>query len=400
MVLAARSLRHTHMRALLLTRFETISPVKQGIGACDAGLCLAVNQGFYHVWSSIFLVLIHGRIADNVMCDKSESCWLDDLLIYREESRLLSIGSCVGKFYRGHELKKMHDFLCQGLLKSSNALPGRVGVNTCLVLQYHRVASLCFDPLQLAVEPYIFERQIEYLAENFNVISIDELKIHLETSRPFRERTVVITFDGGYCDILYTAKDVLDRFGVPAAVFASSANIIEGGRFWWQELEDFLLANNCRGQLELEIDCQLCRWPLLTQFDKCRAYEDLYSILSNKTPSEQRIIVEEISGSLELHAEEFDNHRTMSGQELRKLTEGGLITVGGHTHNYVKLSSLPAHRRIAEGKSTKLIARELYVSPKTVEWHRSQLMKKLSIDSVAELVKYAISEGLTSIACA
>ncbi len=56
-------------------------------------------------------------------------------------------------------------------------------------------------------------------------------------------------------------------------------------------------------------------------------------------------------------------------------------------------------RSIAEGKPTKLIARELGVSPKTIQWHRSQLMKKLSIESVAELVKYAISEGLTSVAC-
>lgn len=55
---------------------------------------------------------------------------------------------------------------------------------------------------------------------------------------------------------------------------------------------------------------------------------------------------------------------------------------------------------IAEGKSTKLIARELYVSPKTVEWHRGQLMKKLRIESVAELVKYAISEGLIRVAYA
>jgi two-component system response regulator NreC len=55
---------------------------------------------------------------------------------------------------------------------------------------------------------------------------------------------------------------------------------------------------------------------------------------------------------------------------------------------------------IAEGKSTKQIARELYVSPKTIEWHRSQLMKKLHIESIAELVKYAISEGLTSVAYA
>ena len=52
---------------------------------------------------------------------------------------------------------------------------------------------------------------------------------------------------------------------------------------------------------------------------------------------------------------------------------------------------------IAEGKSTKTIARELFVSNKTIEWHRSQLMHKLGVQSVAELVKYAISEGLTCV---
>ncbi|MCK4752524.1 MAG: response regulator transcription factor [Planctomycetes bacterium] len=50
---------------------------------------------------------------------------------------------------------------------------------------------------------------------------------------------------------------------------------------------------------------------------------------------------------------------------------------------------------IAEGKATKVIAKELYVSIKTIEWHRSQIMKKLGLQSVAELVKYAIREGLT-----
>jgi two-component system response regulator NreC len=53
---------------------------------------------------------------------------------------------------------------------------------------------------------------------------------------------------------------------------------------------------------------------------------------------------------------------------------------------------------ISEGNSTKVIARDLHVSPKTIEWHRSQLMKKLRIESIAELVKYAISEGLTTVA--
>ena len=253
----------------------------------------------------------------------------------------------------------MHDFSCKNLSKSSSAISGHIGVDTCLVLQYHRVASLCFDSLQLAVEPYHFEKQIEYLAQNFNVISIGEMERHLETSRLFRERTVVVTFDGGYTDVLYTAKEVLERFEVFATVFASSANITEGGQFWWQELEDFLIANHFEGQLELEIDCQLYKWSLVTQLDRFRAYDDLYSILSDKTPVEQRTIVEQITRSLDLQAEELDNHRTMSAQELRKLAEGGLVTIGGHTHSYVKLSCLPKWQQIEEVLKNKNVLEEV-----------------------------------------
>jgi len=50
---------------------------------------------------------------------------------------------------------------------------------------------------------------------------------------------------------------------------------------------------------------------------------------------------------------------------------------------------------LAEGKTTKQAALRLYISPKTVEVHRLNLMNKLNMDSIAELTKYAIQEGLT-----
>ena len=49
---------------------------------------------------------------------------------------------------------------------------------------------------------------------------------------------------------------------------------------------------------------------------------------------------------------------------------------------------------IAEGKQNKEIAAILYVSVRTVEFHRSRLMSKLGAHSVAELTRLAIQEGL------
>ena len=52
---------------------------------------------------------------------------------------------------------------------------------------------------------------------------------------------------------------------------------------------------------------------------------------------------------------------------------------------------------VAEGLTTKDIAAKLHISVKTVETHRKQIMDKLEIRSVAELTKYAVREGLTSL---
>jgi DNA-binding NarL/FixJ family response regulator len=51
---------------------------------------------------------------------------------------------------------------------------------------------------------------------------------------------------------------------------------------------------------------------------------------------------------------------------------------------------------IAEGNSTKEIARKLHLSVKTIETHRMQLMERLGIHDVAGLVRFAIRAGLVT----
>ena len=52
---------------------------------------------------------------------------------------------------------------------------------------------------------------------------------------------------------------------------------------------------------------------------------------------------------------------------------------------------------LAEGKTTREIANTLCLSTKTVETHRRQMMEKLNIYNVANLIKFAIRKGLTSL---
>jgi len=54
-------------------------------------------------------------------------------------------------------------------------------------------------------------------------------------------------------------------------------------------------------------------------------------------------------------------------------------------------------RLVVSGKSTKEIAQLLDKSPQTVDASRRQIMQKLGIENLADLVKYAIREGLTTL---
>jgi len=231
--------------------------------------------------------------------------------------------------------------------------------DTCLILQYQRVALLQYDPLGLATEPVRFEAQMAYLAENCNVVSIDEFDSHRQAGVALAPRSVIVTFDGGYADVFYTAAAVLQEYEIPAAVFAFSSNLISGRQPWWDALEDYLIANSCGERLSLEIDGELVHWPLRSTFERLRAYDELYELLSNRAWCDQEAIIAQIARNLKLEAPERDEHEMMNVQQLRKLDQTGLITVGGHAHNYVKLSSLSESEQAEEISKNKVVLEEV-----------------------------------------
>ena len=53
-------------------------------------------------------------------------------------------------------------------------------------------------------------------------------------------------------------------------------------------------------------------------------------------------------------------------------------------------------RMIGEGLSTTEISERLFRSPKTIEWHRMSLGRKLGVKTRVELVRIAIQAGLVN----
>ena len=84
-------------------------------------------------------------------------------------------------------------------------------------------------------------------------------------------------------------------------------------------------------------------------------------------------------------------HSPQVQRQLTDLLRGGTPAVGVAALTEREREVL---KRIAEGSSTKEIATRLDISARTVESHRANLMRKLDVRSVAQLVRIAIREGL------
>lgn len=95
------------------------------------------------------------------------------------------------------------------------------------------------------------------------------------------------------------------------------------------------------------------------------------------------------------------NNRTYLSPQVAETVIGDYLQLA-QTVNSSVFSLLSSRERevlqlLSEGHSTSQIAERLCISVKTVETYRQHLMEKLNIRNIAELTKYAIREGLTTL---
>jgi DNA-binding NarL/FixJ family response regulator len=98
----------------------------------------------------------------------------------------------------------------------------------------------------------------------------------------------------------------------------------------------------------------------------------------------------------------LQHNRTFFTARVAEFVLSGYHGANGTPKKELRSALTPREREVvqllAEGKSTKEVASHLNLSVKTAETHRSNIMRKLGLHCVSELVLYAVRNGIVQVA--
>jgi len=254
-----------------------------------------------------------------------------------------------------------------------------------LVLLYHRVIDLSFDPQLLSVTPQHFDEHLEILHQFTQPMRLKDLASAIQTDKLPR-RGVVITFDDGYIDNLQEAKPMLERYAIPATIFVTAGQLGSQDEFWWDELDRLLLQpGKLPETLYLRIHDGSHRWELngateYTEDDYMRycgwhidqsndptprhkLYRSLYQLLHSMQQIERRRTIEKLQNWAGKDRWRRLSHRTLNADEVVLLAQGGLVEIGAHTMTHPMLATLPISLQREEISQSKACLEDLLDQP-------------------------------------
>jgi peptidoglycan/xylan/chitin deacetylase (PgdA/CDA1 family) len=208
------------------------------------------------------------------------------------------------------------------------------------VFTLHHVRPPRFEPFQpnslLEIAPGFLETVIAILRDaDVDWVSLDEMHRRM-TERDFRRRFACLTLDDGYRDNKEWAYPILQRHGVPFAIYVPSSFPDRLGKLWWRVLEQ-AIANAT--SFALTIDGERRAFSCASVAEKQEAFASLYWWLRT-LPTNEAIfdVVADLARRHGVDPAAICARECMTWSEIAELAKDPLVTIGAHTVNHVMLS--------------------------------------------------------------
>lgn len=226
-----------------------------------------------------------------------------------------------------------------------------------MILMYHGVVpspDFRFSANHLSVED--FKQHVFYLKSNFKIRKLYDLFEDYRNGVSAREFEIAITFDDGYANNFTYAYPVLKQHNIPATIFMVTQALENPGHILWYDYIDGVKAAIDTRKIA-EVDFGFDSEKKLLQRNISGA-DSLKSFMKRINVNEKYKIIQWIKnqGVEPNSSGKRDFFELLSVEQLKEMTDSGLIEIGSHTHNHPNLSEISISEAEQEiVKSKKLI---------------------------------------------
>ena len=253
------------------------------------------------------------------------------------------------------------DILVRRLLALPAGLPGYLEIirqfraSKVAIVMYHGVTDhppAVFNWCQLKADE--FARQIDFLADFYTVLHLDEVVVRLQRGHHLPARTACVTFDDGFRNVATTAFPILQRRQIPSTVFLVTS-LVGTRQPAWPDRLYWRVANSTRDTVKFNN----AEYRLRSNDDRATAYRCLVEQIKRLELAEREDRLAELAqalGDFRVHPESVV--ATLDWNEVDELARTGLVRFGSHTHTHPILSRCPVDAQRKELEMSRDILRE------------------------------------------
>ena len=236
----------------------------------------------------------------------------------------------------------------------SNWMKNYTGLFSTLFL--HRVGEQNTNQLQqtpndrLKISEKVLRKFFEETSSQIKFLSLEEcLKIKKRNNYMMYCN---LTFDDGYLDNLTNALPLLEKYNIPATIFITCSFASGNAYLWWYELWEHIEKNR---EIILKQKNKLLRWNTNSLREKLICFSKIQIILQSLDYLHQNKFMMDITGK-----NKRKNYKKLflNWDQIKKLDQHPLITIGSHTVNHPNLKQENIHSLKYEILNSKTILEE------------------------------------------
>lgn len=223
-----------------------------------------------------------------------------------------------------------------------------------LILVYHGVVKqpnrkVSVGPISLSQ----FTQHLNYLRKHFKIVSLETIFEMYRADYVPSQKTIALTFDDGYQNNYTNVYPLLKESRVPATIFVVTTEIANKDRITWYDYLDLIKPS---------LDVQKIDYSLIGE-SLCTNLQELKLLVKSLNFERRELLFSQIKSQLKGEnnwPQSLNEHwKLMNKNEIRELSDSGLIEIGAHTHHHPNLDLIEPASVRTEVNENKIILEDI-----------------------------------------